>query len=150
MTKFNNSQTQLNMKKLILLLFTIPFLAFHSVDTEISIIGKWKGEDKGDIGFVHFDKEGYALFETGDQKIGGKEFIMKGQKAKMTYKLNTSTKPMELDFIITILETNESNKIFGIVEFENENKMHLAVGFGGSARPTEFDNDNSIYFFREE
>ncbi|WP_299337101.1 hypothetical protein [uncultured Psychroserpens sp.] len=137
------------MKKLVLLLCIVPLFAFHSVETEHSIIGKWKGEDKGDIGFVLFDSEGYAMFETGDQKIGGKEYNTQGKKAKMTYVLNRETKPMELDFIVTILETNQSNRILGIVEFENENKMHMAIGFGGSERPTEFDKNNSIYFFRE-
>lgn len=138
------------MKKLLLVLFVLPLMSFHSIDTEISIIGKWKGEDKGDIGFVSFDDEGYVIFETGGQTMGGKEFIMSGTKAKMTYKLNRETKPMELDLIITMLESNESRSMYGIVEFENEDKMHLAVGFGGTTRPTEFDDINSIYFFREK
>ena len=137
------------MKKL-LLLFIIPFFAFQSNQTEVSIIGKWKGEEKGDIGFVSFDKEGYTIFETGDQKMGGKEFTMNGKKAKMTYNVNTEVKPIALDLIITILENNESKSMLGIIEFEGEDKMHMALGFDGSSRPTEFNDDNSIYFFREK
>ena len=137
------------MKKLVLLLFVLPLLAFHS-DTEISIIGKWKGEDKGEIGYIDFDKEGYVTFFTQDQIMGGREFTMQGKKAKMTYALNRETNPIELDLIMTILETNETNKLLGIVEFETKDKMHLAIGFGDSARPTEFNDDNSIYFTREE
>ncbi|MDG5492703.1 hypothetical protein [Psychroserpens sp. SPM9] len=137
------------MKKLVVLFVIIPLLSFQSVETEISIIGKWKGEDKGDIGYVSFDEEGYALFESNGQKMGGKEFFMKGQKAKLTYKLNRKVTPIELDLIITILESGESQSLLGILEFETNDKMHLAIGFDGSARPTEFTDSNSIYFFRE-
>lgn len=136
------------MKKLLLLLFLLPLISFNTLDSDFKIVGKWKGEDKGDIGYLILDKEGYATFEFNGLNMGGKEYEQDGIKAKMEYALNQDTKPMQLDFIITVLETGEINKMQGIVEFEGKDRMHLSLAFGEQKRPTDFSGSNSIYFNR--
>ncbi|WP_417785168.1 hypothetical protein [Tenacibaculum sp.] len=99
------------MKKIFILLILIPLLSFNSSVDSINLIGKWAGEDKGQIGFIPFDKEGYVTFEIDGLVIGGKEFVMKGgEKGKMTYELNLEKKPIEIDLTLTKLESNEQKK----------------------------------------
>lgn len=136
------------MKKLFLLLFVIPLISFNTISNDFTIVGKWKGEDKGDIGHLILEKEGYATFTSNGEKMGGKEFIMKGKKAQMTYVLNKETQPMEIDFVITLLESGDTESLFGIIQFENKDKIRLGIGFGGTERPKAFDDKNSIYFER--
>ena len=137
------------MKRIFILLIVLPFLSFNSDFNSINLIGKWTGEDKGEIGFITFDKEGYSTFEIEGQIIGGKEFVMNGKKGKMTYEINSDKKPIEIDLIITKLESNEQKKILCIAEFEDENNMIFAMTFG-SERPTEFNEGNSIALKRTE
>ncbi|SDS00778.1 uncharacterized domain TIGR03067 protein [Formosa sp. Hel1_31_208] len=137
------------MKKFLILLCILPLLSFNPSISEISIFGTWKGEDKGDIGFVTFEKDGYAFFEADGEKMGGREFMLEGEKAKMMYRLNTETNPIELDFEITFIETEDTRTLLGILNFITEDKMTFAIGFGGSERPTEFNDENSIIFERE-
>jgi uncharacterized protein (TIGR03067 family) len=131
------------MKRIFILLIVLPLLSFNSDLNSVDLIGKWTGEDKGQIGFITFDKEGYAIFEIEGQIIGGKEFVMNGKKGKMTYELNLKKKPIEIDLTITKLESNEQKKILCIAEFVDENNMILAMTFD-SERPTEFNDENSI------
>ncbi|CAM3979089.1 hypothetical protein FLAN108750_02930 [Flavobacterium antarcticum] len=142
------------MKRIFILLIVLPLLSFNSDSnavniTAIDLIGKWTGEDKGEIGFITFDKEGYASFEIQGQIIGGKEFVMNGKKGKMTYEFNLEKKPIEIDMTITKLEFNEQKKILCIAEFEDENTMIFALTFD-SERPTEFNDENSIKLKRTE
>jgi uncharacterized protein (TIGR03067 family) len=137
------------MKRIFIILIVIPLLSFNSRINSVDLIGKWTGEDKGQIGFITFDKEGYATFEFEGQIIGGKEFIMNGKKGKMTYELHSDKNPIEIDLTITKLESNEQKKILCIAEFENENNMILAMTFE-SERPIEFTNENSIKLKRTE
>jgi hypothetical protein len=131
------------MKKLFILLIILPLLSFNSNFNPDYLIGKWAGEDKGDIGLITFDKEGYATFEINGQVIGGKEFVLDGKKGEMTYEVNVEKEPIEIDFTLTKLESNESKKILCIAKFEDENNMILTIIFS-SERPTEFNKKNSI------
>jgi len=137
------------MKRILILLFVLPFLSFNSSLDSFNLIGKWTGEDKGEIGFITFDKEGYATFEIEGQVIGGKEFLMNGKKGEMTYELNLDKNPIEIDLTITKLESKEQKKILCIAEFKDENNMIFAMTFN-SQRPTEFNNENSINLRRTE
>jgi uncharacterized protein (TIGR03067 family) len=131
------------MKKIFILLLILPLFSFNSELKPIDLIGKWTGEDEGQIGFITFDQEGYATFEIQGQVIGGKEFVMNGKKGKMTYEFNLNKNPIEIDLTITKLESNEQKKILCIAEFKDENNMIFASKFD-SERPTEFNDENSI------
>lgn len=131
------------MKKIVLLLFVIPLLSFKLDNGVEDFIGKWTGEDKGEVGSITFEKEGYASIEIEGLVLGGKEFEFKGRKGKMTYEVRTNVKPIEVDFIITLLDTGEQNKLLGIAEFKDKNNMLFALGFNGK-RPANFNEDSTI------
>lgn len=110
-------------------------------------LGKWIGDDGSEIGYVIFDKDGYVAFETQGQIIGGKEFVMNGEKGTMTYEINTETTPIELDFTITKLASGESKIIRCIAEFEAKDIMKFALAFDAD-RPTDFNGNSSIVLKR--
>ena len=81
--------------------------------------------------------------------MGGKEFMMNGQKGQMTYNINTDVEPIEIDFIITKIAGGETMKLLFIAEFKDKDTMLLAATFKEGTRPTEFTDDNSIILKRE-
>lgn len=136
------------MKKIIVFLLCIPLLAFK-LDNEVKdFVGKWTGEDNGQVGSIVFDEEGYASIEVGGEILGGKNFELNGKKGSMRYEINTKVKPIEVDFVVTIIETGEVKKMLGIAEFKDKNNMIFALGFTG-VRPTEFNDNNAINLKRE-
>ena len=122
--------------------FIIPLFLLNTTSQKEDFIGKWTGEDQGEIGFIIFDDEGYASFEVEGQILGGKEFFMNGKKGKMTYTINYETNPIEVDFTMTKIESGESKIILGIAEFTDEDTMTFDMTFD-TERPSEF-GDNSI------
>lgn len=137
------------MKKLFFLLLLVPLLSFNSGEGKINIVGKWKGEDKKEIGYMIFDSDGYASIEMGEQTVGGKEFVLNGKKGSMTYSINLDTVPVNIDLIITQLETKKQMKMLYIAKYLDEKTMILASNFN-SERPIEFNSDNSIKMHRVE
>lgn len=128
--------------KYLLTLFIIPFLLFNTTTQKEDFVGKWIGDDQGEVGYIVFDNEGYAAFEVNGQVMGGKEFYMKGQKGKMTYTINYEASPIEVDFTLTKVQSGESKKILGIAEFTDKDIMNFNISFDAE-RPSEFD-ENSI------
>ena len=122
--------------------FIIPLFLLNTTSQKEDFIGKWTGEDQGEIGFIIFDDEGYAAFEVEGQILGGKEFFMNGKKGKMTYTINYEMNPIEVDFTMTKIESGESKIILGIAEFTDKNTMTFDMTFD-TERPSEF-GDNSI------
>lgn len=104
---------------------------------------------KKKIGYLNFDSEGYAFFEIQGQIFGGKKFIYDGKKGKMTYEINTETNPIEVDLIVTKLESEKQKKLLCIAEFIDKDTMKFAITFDDK-RPTEFDSENPIIFKREK
>mgnify|MGYP000244677585 FL=1 len=137
------------MKKLLLLLLIIPLTSFNSNNQTTDFVGKWLGDENGEIGYIIFDKEGYASFEIEGQVLGGKEFEMNGEKGKMTYKVNNNTDPIEVDFTLTKLETGEQKQLFCIAKFIDADSMMFAMSFD-EARPSNFDGDTTIILKRVE
>ena len=138
-----------NMKRLILLLSAIPLLSLTVIEDNSKFIGKWIGEDEKEIGYLNFDEEGYAFFEIQGQIVGGKEFVMHGKKGKMTYEINTETNPIQVDFIVTLLESGEQRRLLCIANFIDNDTMEFAINFE-EKRPSGFDSENSIILNREK
>lgn len=130
------------------MLLAIPLLSFIT-DDKARFVGKWIGKDQGDIAYITFDKEGYATFDMGGEVLGGKAFNFKGKKAKMTYSINDKKNPIQVDFIITVLENNMQEKLPCIAQFIDDNTLKLAMGFE-EVRPTKFDADNSTVLKRKK
>jgi len=137
------------MKKIIILLLVIPLLSLTIEKDNTKFIGKWIGEDGKEIGYLNFDLEGYAYFEIQGQIFGGKEFVFDGKKGKMTYEINNETNPIQVDLIVTKLESKEQKKLLCIANFIDDDTMEFAINFGEN-RPIEFDSENSIIFKREK
>ena len=129
--------------KHLLIFFIIPLMLFNSTSQKEDFVGKWIGEDKGDIGYIVFDEEGYASFEIEGQIMGGKDFTMNGQKGKMTYSINDKVNPVEIDFIITKIDTEESMELLGIAEFIDKDTVNFSISYD-SVRPTQFGETSII------
>ena len=109
--------------------------------------GKWKGKDKGDIGFLTLSSEGYATFEFNGQIMGGRSYDHQGVKAAMKYTVNNGTSPKSIDFIIIDLSSDEElGRLKGIINMKSRDEMQMALTFGGGAgRPTDFENDAIVF-----
>lgn len=130
-------------KRFSLLLISILLFSSFTIDADKTYVGKWKGEDKGDIGFLTLSHDGYATFEIGEQTMGGKSFNQQGVDASMKYTVGTSSKPYSIDFIIiNNTENKELGRLKGIIEMTDSNTMKMAMTFGGgTTRPTDFSAD---------
>ncbi|WP_010516798.1 hypothetical protein [Croceivirga radicis] len=137
------------MKKFLIVLFVIPLLSMTVENDKTKFIGKWIGEDNKDIGYLSFDSKGFAYFETQGQIMGGEEFVLNGKKGSMTYEINPTTNPIQVDLILTLIESKEQKKLLCIANFIDDNTMEFAIGFEG-IRPTEFDSENSILLKRQK
>lgn len=133
------------MKKYILLLL-IPFFSFTSKHANFDIIGKWKGKDKGEIAYLIFDNEGYFTMEVNGERMGGKNFTMRGKKAKAKYNYRSTKKPIEIDIIISDIQNKLIKKINFIVEFKDKNTMKLTI----PSISKEVIDEKSIQFTRVE
>ncbi|NRD24766.1 hypothetical protein HNV10_16045 [Winogradskyella litoriviva] len=118
-------------------LFIFSLFIFNTSNPKEDIIGKWKSDRINEIEFFTFDAEGYASFESQGQILGGKEFSLHGEKGKMTYSINIETTPIEIDYTITKLQSGESKKILGILEFLDTNSIKIDLKFD-EERPLNF------------
>lgn len=134
------------LKKLSFALVTLMLL-FSFTAPESEHVGRWKGQDKGDIGFLTLSKDGYATFEFNGQTLGGKSYDHQGRKAAMKYTVNNGTSPKAIDFIIVENKSgDELGRLKGIINMKSRNEMQMALRFGGGAgRPTDFSEDAIIF-----
>ena len=135
------------MKKLFLFLLIAPLMAFNTIQTKEGFVGRWAGEDTKKVGFLTFDAEGYATFEIDGQVMGGKEFVVNGEKGKMVYSINTTVVPIEIDLTLTKLESGEQKTMLCIAKFENKDTLLFAMDMN-DVRPVNFDGDQIITLTR--
>lgn len=134
--------------KILFLLALLVLTSFGKASlTDFNIVGKWKGEDEKDIGFITFDADGYAFFEYKGEVIGGKEFEINGKKGTMTYAVNYSKTPIEIDIIVEKIESGEIKTLKGIAENIDNNTVKIQLNINGE-RPTEFNDLEAIIFQR--
>ena len=139
------------MKKIILLiLITCALTSFQNYEIdEFSLIGKWKGEADNEVGYIVFQEDGYAYLEFQGQIIGGKEFVIKGEKGSMYYEVDYDKTPITVDLIVKKIESGKTKKLLFIAQIVSENQIKMQLDFSG-VRPTEFDDANSLIFNRVE
>lgn len=135
------------MKKQLILFLFIPLFAFTVQKDTANFIGKWVGDDDVQIGYIIFDTEGFVSFEVEGQLFGGKDFEIKGKRGSMSYEINNDANPIEIDFVLTKLDTGEQRKMLCIARFSDDDTMDFASGFS-EQRPTEFNSENTITFKR--
>lgn len=136
------------MKKYISLLLLIPFLSFKSTTTKVDIVGKWKGTDKGKIGYLIFESNGYFTMKTGNTILGGKNFTLKKKSVKSMYNYNADKNPIEIDLIIYDMNDKIVKKMSCIAEFKDKNTMKLGTSFSSDKRPTTFEDITSTVLTR--
>ncbi|WP_430967045.1 hypothetical protein [Spongiimicrobium sp. 2-473A-2-J] len=113
------------------------------------IIGEWEGSNPNNLNYIRFDENGYIIFTLNGQEIGGKEFEKDGEMANTEYEINSKTNPMEIDIIITDLNTHEVARLLGIIEVIDENNIYFSLGSEG-LRPKEFLERNSSHLMRKQ
>jgi hypothetical protein len=131
-------------KNTLLLVLLISLSSF--INTSLSHQGKWKGEDKGDIGLLTLTQDNYAIFEFDGIEMGGKSYEYQGTNSSMSYSVTKGVEYNSIDFIITDLDNKEElGRMLGIFKMESNDKMRLAMGFGGKGRPENFEIDSVIF-----
>ncbi|SHH30797.1 hypothetical protein [Winogradskyella jejuensis] len=131
-----------------ILLFTILVCTSFSGKKDKSYIGKWKGRDKGDVGYLTLTKDRYATFEFGGEIMGGTSYNHSGINASLKYKINTKKDPHEINFVIwDKKKAKEVGRMRGIFRMIDKDKMQMAINFTGSnTRPTDFNSDSIIFY----
>ena len=134
------------LKRLSLAIITL-FVLFSFTSTERDYVGKWKGEDKGDIGSITLSSDGYATFEFNGQIMGGKSYNHQGIDAAMKYTVNTKVVPTAIDFIIVQNKSKkELARLKGILKMKSKDEMQMALRFGGGGgRPDDFSKDVVVF-----
>ncbi|WP_046755757.1 hypothetical protein [Kordia jejudonensis] len=134
------------LKKLSFALITLMLL-FSFTAPSGQHVGKWKGKDKGDIGFLTLTDGGFATFEFNGQTMGGKSYNHQGVDAAMKYVVDNDTSPVSIDFIIyDNSKKQELGRLKGIIKMKSKNEMQMAMTFGGgSGRPTDFSKDAIVF-----
>jgi hypothetical protein len=111
--------------------------------SKTSLLGKWKGVDDGEVGFVTFDKDGYVTMEMEGGKMGGRKFDAGGVMASMTYEIDDTVDPMTIDFVIRLLDGGlEVGRLPGIYKFVNNKTLLINMNFDGPERPSRFDAED--------
>lgn len=109
-------------------------------------VGLWKGEDKGDMGYLELTSDGYATFEFQGEKMGGKSYYNDGLELAMTYEIDNKKTPAHIDFImIDKSENSELGRLKGIIDMKSRDQLNLAIGFGGGSRPADFTVDALLF-----
>ncbi len=133
------------MKQLISILFLFPLLIGLSAASvkPSGLVGKWKGEDGGEVGFITFDKKGYVTFFIRDQEIGGKKYLSEGVLYDMLYETDESAEPYKIDFVIKLIaDGSEISRMPGIYKLIDQNTLVINMKFDGSVRPTQFEDES--------
>ncbi len=110
-------------------------------------IGKWQTELENKKVVLTFDSEAYAYLKINGETKGGKEFLIKKRKASMTYEVNSKTKPIQVDLIITMKDNNKQKRILCIAEFIDKKSMKFVFGDSGT-RPKNFNSKKAVIFKR--
>ncbi len=130
------------------ILVSLIALTFNFNLTNSEFVGKWVGKNKRKVGYVNFDYNGYASIQLNGKNYGGERFDYNGKKVKMTYVVNSSTRPIQLDFILTDINSGEVQKFLAIVKFTDYDTMQLALNIMGK-RPRQFTPNNSVILKRD-
>ena len=134
--------------KTLITLFILS-VSFSVTAQQDNLIGSWTGEDKGEVGTVIFDNEGYCTFVIQGENMGGKEFQMDGEKGSMTYKIEDKASPYKVTLTMTKLASGDSMNMYGLIRFKDENTIECALGNPG-VPVTEFTPENSMTLTRDK
>lgn len=119
------------MKRILLILICFIVLSFSPNKNieEYNFIGKWKGiDDKGETGYIIFEKDGTASMKNGDNAmVGGKDYYIEGKKATITYIIDITAKPISIDFIMNLEGHELPGKLSFIAEIIDDNSFKMEL-----------------------
>jgi len=108
-----------------------------------TLIGKWKGEDGGEVGVITFDKQGFVSFTVKGEVIGGKEYKAEGLVFDMYYETDESVTPHTMDFVIKIHDGQvEVARMLGIYQLVDDKTLVIHMKFDGTERPAALDDES--------
>jgi hypothetical protein len=127
-------------------IFTISvFIAFAFTITSFTtktptLIGKWQGEDEGQVGIITFEKGGYVSFFVDGEVVGGKKYEVEGIVMDVYYETDDSSTPHTIDFVFKLHEGQiEISRMLGIYHLVNDKTLILNMKFDGQERPKMLD-----------
>lgn len=138
------------MKKTILLFlvcFSFLSLAQYKTAENFNFVGKWKGVDKNKTGYITLEQDGTASISIGDKVLGGKNYVINGKKAYIIYKIEGTTKPINLDFIMYLDGIEKTKRLLFILEIIDADSFKIASDFNAE-RPTGFAENNTMVMTR--
>lgn len=108
-----------------------------------TLIGKWQGEDEGQVGIITFEKGGYVSFNVDGEVVGGKKYAVEGIVMDVYYETDDSVTPHTIDFIFKFHEGQmEISRMLGIYQLVDENTLILNMKFDGQERPVILDENS--------
>ena len=108
-----------------------------------TLIGKWQGEDEGEMGIITFEKGGYVSFIVDGEVVGGKKYAVEGIVMDVYYETDDSVIPHTIDFIFKLNEGQiEISRMLGIYQLVDEKTLILNMKFDGQERPTILDENS--------
>lgn len=139
------------MKKIVFLLICLSLVSFSSKknNTDFNFIGVWQDAKVIKKGELTFNEDKTASLKVGDKTIGGKDYYLKGQKANVTYTIDTSTNPINIDLLMHVEGYVITRKITFIAEIIDKNTFKIASNFNDH-RPESFTKENSIKLKRKQ
>ncbi|HEX9152000.1 MAG TPA: hypothetical protein VF842_07945 [Flavobacterium sp.] len=135
------------MKRILLLLICFTVLSFSDKNIEeYNFIGKWTGIDKGTTGCIIFEKDGTASIKIGDNVLGGNDYYVNGKKTTITYSIDTTVKPINIDFIMNSEGHEKNGKLSFIAEIIDANSFKFEIV--KENKPRNFSENNSMILTR--
>ena len=126
----------------LLTIIILTLSIFTSAYAQTDHIGLWEGTDKGEVGYVMMEANGFAYFIIKGDTLGGASFTVEGYEAAMKYEVNYAEEVHSVDFVLYLVEAEaEVGRLPGIFKFEKDGSMILSVNFKGPERPQEFVDD---------
>jgi hypothetical protein len=125
------------MKKLLLIVL-LSLFHFSVIWAQNQHLGTWEGTDGGDTGSFTFDSLGYAYMTMQGITMGGPDYKDEGRIASLAYKIDYTTKPVSIDFILTDKTHNSVSRMLAIIEFLSSTQMKIRLDFSGQSRPKDF------------
>lgn len=138
------------MKRIISLLFICFSILSFAQKTSLekyNFIGKWKGTDKNKTGYIILEQDGTASISIGGKVLGGKDYVINGKKAYIIYKIEDTTMPVNLDFIMYLDGIEKTKRLLFILEIIDADSFKIASDFNDE-RPTGFAENNTMLMTR--
>ncbi len=129
------------------------FVACQAGAQTISLVGKWKASQKGDMVYLIFGEDSTFMLKHERDSLGGKSFMFGDGLATSAFKVDTSFKPIHIDMLIIQTASGAViNQMKGIFEVINPGKIRLRMSKDAGDRPNSFlpkGNEETLIFVKQ-